>query len=694
MKRNIIRLAACSALILSVANEGTAQTITAIHDVQGSGYSSPLDAEVVTIEAIVVGDFQDGDADEKRNLAGFYVQEEDADADADPATSEGLFVFENSNTATDVSLGDLVQVTGTVGEFSDETRISTITDITVVSSGNSLPTAASVTLTPDGPTTLDGRGEPQPDLESFEGMRVSFTDRLSITEGFQLERFNEIKLNQGERLQQFTQNNAPDPTGFAAHLSNIGSRTIVYDDGLSAQNALIGNLDGFGPVFSTATDIRYGDTIDGLSGVLSYQWAGNSASPPIWRVRSAVDSENTFDKANTRTTQPDAVGGTLTVAVLNVLNYFATRRDQGTIANGQNPRGADDATELERQTAKLVTTLDSINADIIGLVELENDFLGGSQGNAIEVLVNRLNDVAGVGTYAWLDPGSQFVGGDAIANGIIYKPAAVQVVAMDILVFEETAGDVTSTVADVLNPYVPPSEQVFSFQRTRPAVAATFEDSQGERLTVAVNHFKSKGDSNLEDLRVAAQDYLDNGGTGFVQADIDALVADPNYDQLDGQAFWSALRTGTAIELAQWLTDTTANGYAGGTITDPDIMILGDLNSYGREDPIVALEDRGFVDLGKAFDPDPVTFLFDAQSGALDYALASPKLRRQVTGATVWDINADEFPALDYNTNFGRDVNIFDGSVPYRASDHDPVIVGLTLSEVQEEIFADSFESD
>lgn len=694
MNRNLLRVAVCAALMLAGASANADPTITAIHDIQGSGATNLLDAQVVTIEAIVVGDFQNGDADERRNLGGFYVQEEDADADTDPATSEGLFVFEDGNTATDVSLGDLVQVTGTIGEFSGETRIGTITDITVISSGNPLPTAASITLTPNGPTTLDGRGEPQPDLEAFEGMRVRLPERLSITEGFQLERFNEIKLNQGERLQQFTQNNAPDPAGFAAHLQNIGSRTIVYDDGLSVQNTPIGNLDGFGPVFNTARDLRFGDTIENLSGVLTYQWAGNNASPPIWRVRAAEDGENTFEKANARPTQPEAVGGTLNVAVLNVLNYFATRRDQGPTAIGQTPRGADDATEFERQTAKLVTALDRIDADIVGLVELENDFLGGSPGNAVELLVNRLNAVAGAGTYAWVDPGRQFVGGDAIANGIIYKPAAVQVITTDVLIFEEAAADATSAVADVLNPFVPPSERVFNFQRTRPAVAATFEDGQGERFTVAVNHFKAKGDSNLGDLALAAQAFLDGGGTGITQADIDALLADPNFDQFDGQAFWSALRAETSVELAQWLTDTSANGYAGGSNTDPDIMILGDLNSYGREDPIVALEDRGFIDLGKAFDADPVTFLFDAQSGALDYALASPSLSRQVTGATVWDINADEFPVLDYNTNFGRDVTIFDGSVPFRASDHDPVIVGVTLGTLPDEVFADDFEDD
>jgi predicted extracellular nuclease len=109
-------------------------------------------------------------------------------------------------------------------------------------------------------------------------MRVVFNDELTITEMFQLDRFNEIKLSQGDRPEQFTQNNAPSVAGYAAHRQEVGARTITYDDGLSTQNALISNLDGFGPVYNTVTAPRMGDTITNLEGVLSYQWAGNAAS--------------------------------------------------------------------------------------------------------------------------------------------------------------------------------------------------------------------------------------------------------------------------------------------------------------------------------------------------------------------------------------------------------------------------------
>ncbi len=633
--------------------------ITRIHTIQGSPATqlsnpvsgndnmdgSPLDGQIVTVEAIVVGDFQDGDADTTRNLRGFYIQEEDGDADGDAATSEGIFVFENGDFITDVAVGDLVRVTGTVDEFFGETQLDTITDITVVSSSNPLPSAASITL-PSAATSTAQDGDLQADLEAFEGMRVTFPDTLTVTEMFQLDRFNEIKLSQGGRLDQFTQNNAPSVAGFQAHLADIAARTITYDDGENRQNELIGQLDGFGPTFSTATDIRMGDTIDNLSGVLSYQWAGASASQATWRVRAAEDGENAFDKVNARPATPEDVGGSIQVASLNVLNYFTTIDDgSSTTDNGLGPRGADDLTrfggpapagtdptaEFDRQTEKLVTQILGIGADIFGLVELENS----NADTALANLVNELNAVAGAGTYDFVaTPG--LVGTDAITTGFIYTPDTVSLVGNPAILDSSDFTDPNATGQD----------------RNRPAVAQTFEEiATGERFTAAVNHFKSKGDSGLE------------GGP----------LANPDVDQGDGQGFWNDTRTDAAIALADWLaTDPTG-------ASDPDFMIMGDLNAYAEEDPITALEGLGYTDLAASFLTDPYSFVFDGQRGTLDYILVNDSLFAQVTDATEWHVNADEPDAIDYNLDFGRDSTIFDGSVPWRGSDHDPVITGLSL---------------
>jgi len=160
-----------------------------------------------------------------------------------------------------------------------------------------------------------------------------------------------------------------------------------------------------------------------------------------------------------------------------------------------------------------------------------------------------------------------------------------------------------------------------------------------------VNHLKSKG-SDCDD------------------------VNDPNLD--DGQGECNITRTRAAAALGDWLSsDPTGSG-------DPDILIIGDMNAYLYEEPLDVLADTGYVNLLKnTVGSDAYSFVFDGQAGALDHAFASRALASRVTGVTEWHINADEPPLIDYNLDFGRDAGLFDATTPFRASDHDPVIVGI-----------------
>jgi hypothetical protein len=117
-------------------------------------------------------------------------------------------------------------------------------------------------------------------------------------------------------------------------------------------------------------------------------------------------------------------------------------------------------------------------------------------------------------------------------------------------------------------------------------------------------------------------------------------------------------------------------------------MILGDLNAYAQEDPIAVLEEGGYTDLARSFEGEDVaSFRFSGQIGTLDYALANGSLTSQVTGADTWNINSDELVIFDYNeeSTFGNpvlrpdDQGLFDGATAARASDHDPIVVGLDL---------------
>ena len=111
-------------------------------------------------------------------------------------------------------------------------------------------------------------------------------------------------------------------------------------------------------------------------------------------------------------------------------------------------------------------------------------------------------------------------------------------------------------------------------------------------------------------------------------------------------------------------------------------MIIGDLNAYTFETPITTLESKGYTNLVRKYGGlTAYSYVFQGESGYLDHALATSSLEAQVTGATEWHINPDEPTVLDYNVNFksANHVTTLYDDGPYRASDHDPVIVGLQL---------------
>ncbi|MGE7416082.1 ExeM/NucH family extracellular endonuclease, partial [Methylobacterium tarhaniae] len=626
---------------------------TLISVVQGTGSASPLVGQTVTVEALVVGDFQNGDADAKRNLGGFYLQEETTDQDANLLTSEGVFVYEGTgNRLVDVNEGDRVRVTGTVTEFNGETQltVNAASGIQVVQAGAlsaAEVTAQAVDVSLPAAGTIGTGTTAQPDLERYEGMLVRFPQTLSISEQFNLDRFNEIRLAAGGRPETFTNAFEPDAQGYAAYLAQNAARTITYDDGSNAQNQPIETLDGFGPTYSTATAPRMGDTVTGLTGILGF------GPTNAFRVRAINDGDNSFTQASPRPSAPDAVGGTLKVGSLNVLNYFTTLNtgSSARTAIGQAPRGANSSEELARQTEKLVTTLIGTGADVLGLTELENQFQPGNPGNALEYLVGQLNARAGAGTYAYVNPGSQldqgqFLGGDAIAVGLIYKPSKVSV-ALNTTIEALDDSDVARLDPALLQQST--IGHLFNGQNTsRASLAVTFrENGTGEDFTAVINHLKSKSGT----------------GTGA------------DADQGDGQGNWQQQRELAAKALTEWVA-TKPTG-----TQDSDVILLGDFNAYLKEDALDTIKAGGFANLAEDRLANPYSYVFDGAYGALDHAFATASLNGQVTGVTEWHINADEADAIDYNLDFNRPASTFDGTVAARESDHDPVLVGLTLDQ-------------
>jgi uncharacterized protein len=580
----------------TVTSEVCGAPATFIHDVQGSGTTTPVSGNVVSIEGVVVGDYQG-----TGQFGGYYVQEEDADADADPTTSEGIFVF---NT-TPVSVGDRVRVRGTAGEFSNLTQLSSVTSTLVCSTGDSV-TTTSVTLPVPSISTW----------ERFEGMHVGIVQELTVTEVFTLARFGEVALSVGGRLQNPTNVVAPGAPAIALQDLNDRSR-ILLDDGNNQQNIDPTNYPQGG--LSAANTLRVGDTLPSLAGVLDQRFG-------LYRVQPVDPASISFVHTNPRTPAPAAVGGDVKVASFNVLNYF---NGDGTGGGFPTARGASTPFELGRQRTKIVSAITSLDADVIGLMELENDD-PSAENAAIEDLVDALNAATGAGSYAFVDTG--VVGTDQIRVGIIYRPGAVTPVGAHAII----DSTVDPRFIDTLN---------------RPSIAQTFaSNADGARFTVVVNHLKSKG------------------------SDCNA-VGDP--DTGDGQGNCNGTRTAAARALVDWIaTDPTGSG-------DPDVLVLGDMNAYAKEDPIAVFEGAGYANtIADALGAEAYSFVFQGQSGYLDHALASPSLSGQVAGVTEWHINADEPVALDYNTEFKtpNQVNTFYAPDAYRSSDHDPVLVGLTLN--------------
>ena len=378
---------------------------------------------------------------------------------------------------------------------------------------------------------MNGNGNYQPDLEAYEGekcsslsaifiskeshwnsllyspllkgMLVKFTDTLFITEMYNLARFNEVKLVQGSRPYTYTQKNAPSAAGYDAHIKELGARRITYDDGLSRQNQLICNLDGFGDLdgsgncvsggYNTGNSPRMGDTVTDLTGVLYYKWAGNRASDATWRVTSVKDGTVDFVKANPRPQAPPNVGGALTLVSGNVLNFFRTLDDgSSTTQNGLEPRGANNQEEFDRQAKKLVNSIIKMDPDILGMLELENFFTQGSPSNALEYLVAELNKIAGPGYFAWVKPGQEYVDiSDAISSGFLYKAATIDSVVGNVVVLRDA---VLPSIG------IDNSTAVFDGPSTnRASIAASFKPKGGACITLALNHLKSKGGSGSGD---------------------------------------------------------------------------------------------------------------------------------------------------------------------------------------------------
>lgn len=343
-------------------------TIVPIHDIQGAGLGSPLNGASVTTEGIVTA---------LKFNNGFFLQTADAEVDADPATSEGIFVFTSTAPPAAAAIGNRVRVTATVSEFTPGSNLNqlSITELvspsTIIqlSSGNPLP--APVVL-----ASADFNAASDPGTaEKFEGMRVSVPE-ATVVEG-----------SEG------------NITESSATASSTGVFQVVLAGvGRPYREPGIGVMDVFpippgktpplfdtnqerlmvrsrGQVGATAVALDAGATVTGMVGVLDY-FAGTWALLPDNGTVAVAGG-----KTATAVTDPGT--DDVTIAGFNLLRFF----DE---VNDSNGAPTLTAAAVDKRLTKTSTAIcDYLKApDILGVVEVENLRVLG-------LLADRINATCG-----------------------------------------------------------------------------------------------------------------------------------------------------------------------------------------------------------------------------------------------------------------------------------------------------------
>ncbi|WP_233559110.1 ExeM/NucH family extracellular endonuclease [Micromonospora radicis] len=444
--------------------------------------------------------------------------------------------------------------------------------------------------------------------ESVESMLVAPVGEYTVSEVYNTNRYGEVVLAAGDRPALTPTDLARPGSDAARQVAAENKARRVLLDDGKTTNLATAGL--LPPYVSKDSPLRVGDSVETFgASVLSYGFNE-------WRLQPTrpVDADTppvgrtTFKATNPRTAAPVNVGGDLRVASFNVLNYF--------VHFGGEARGAADEAALAKQEAKIVSAISALGADVVALQEIENSVRFNAQDphQALKRLVAALNAVDGAGTWDYVRNPAELPAAaqqDVITGAIIFKPAKAQPKGPSRSVNDETV-----------------------WFNAREPIAQTFTAGSVD-FVVVTNHFKSKS----------------GAGTG------------DNADTGDGQGGWNGDRVRQATALAAFVDQVKADS---GT---ENVLLLGDFNSYTHEDPMQVLYGKQYRNLN---DTGRTSYVFGGESGSLDHALASPSLVERVTGVDVWQINAVESYAFQYDG-----LADFYAPDPYRASDHNPLVVGI-----------------
>jgi len=567
-----------------------------ISEVQGDGYETSISIlDKIIVEAIVTHT-EFGVDSEGLSYFEFWLQEEDHNSDNNPLTSEGIFVYGYDN-SLDLQVADKIRLEARVGDYNQQTQLGGISKILKCSSGNTLPSAASITLPITD--TLE--------FESIEGMRVTSNQTLVVSDlfgaGYGMGNFGQFVLS-SELHYQPTEVALPNSSE-ALNLINKRNLDILFiDDG--NKNYHPSNLPFPTGGFSTDNPLRIGNNVTELTGIMNQMTV--EFSEELKTNYTVIPNSITFDTStNPRTLTPSIdPSANLIVTGMNVLNLFngnGSATNDPAIPSDINDRcfnvqkdpienshlkdqygfptdrGACTYQAYQIQLKKIVAALKAIDADIVGLMEIEND--GFDANSSIQHLVNALNEEFDeINQYAFVKPNTEKIGYDAIAIGLLYRPSKISLIGNTVLLTSDN-----SPISD--------DQPLFLDRKNRPSLIQSFE-YQNTQFTISVNHLKSKG---------SACEEPDEG--------------------LDGQGNCNITRTKAAEALVKFL-----GTYPTGINTD-NIMILGDLNAYSQEDPMQQFYQGGYTNLkytNKSTEENPYSFSFSGFLGSLDHALVTDSL--------------------------------------------------------------------
>lgn len=546
-------------------------TAARIHEIQGPGRVSPKNGQqVAAVPGVVTAIRAFGSA------RGFWFQ--DAQPDADPRTSEGMFVFTGSATPQGVAVGDAVAVSGKVEEFypgNADANGQSLTELTgatwtVASSGNALPTAVvlDAATVPDA-YTADGNLETQPlqpgayalDLyESVESQRVQVADTRVVGA---TNNFNELWVTV-----EPTQN--PTATGgtlYGSYAAQNGGRVKV--------SSLIPFAERPFP------KANVGDTLTGTTaGPMTYDSFGGygvAATTLGTLTSSGRTPETTRDQKNTE----------LAVATYNV----------------ENLSPVDDQAKFDRLARGIVTNL--ATPDIVALEEIQDNSGPTNDGTvASDQTLAKLVDAivaAGGPRYQWrtIDPQDGKDGGQPggnIRNAFLFDPARAQ--------FVDRAGGDATTPVGVRKTWLGQAQLTLSPGRVAPAdeawtnsrkpLAAEFR-FRGRTVFVIANHFASKGGDQV----------------------LDSRTQPPN-------------RTSEVQRLKQ---AAVLHGFVGDILeADPraNVVVLGDLNDFAFSPTLKTLTGDGSLRALVETLPanEQYGYVFNGNSQMLDHILTSPRMTR------------------------------------------------------------------